>query len=119
MNSIGWNSSGFIPILAVIFTSPILQHHQVVTVHDFAAVVAAERLLDAVRAQAADAHDLVGAVVRDAAGDAPPVAVDDGHGLAAQKGALHVLYARRQQAAPVIAQHLRRAAVHDDAPLHR
>src|SRR3989304_2894520 len=77
-----------------------LQEHQVIAVHHFAAVVVAERRLDAVAAEAADTQDLLGAVVGDAAGDAAAVAV-------------------RQQAPSLLAQGLAGPRVDGDAPLER
>ena len=86
--------------------------------HDLAAVVVAERLFDAVRAKAADAHDLFGSVVGDSAGDSSPIAIQNRYGLAALEGAPHVLDACRQQAAPGLPQDFRSAAVHYDAALY-
>src|SRR6266542_4277072 len=118
MSSISRKSAGVLPTLAVTFTSPILQQHQVVPVHDLAAVVMAESLFDAVRAKATDTEDLVGSVIGDSAGDSSPIAIEDRHSLAALEGALHILHARRQQAAPGLTQDFCGAAVDYDASLH-
>src|SRR3990172_3359197 len=94
-----------------------LQEHQVIAVHDLAAVVVAERRLDAVAAEAADANDLLRAVVGDTAGDAAAVAVRDRYRVAALEAAGHVVHAGRQEAPSLLAQGLAGAGVHGDAPL--
>src|SRR3990170_5360972 len=94
-----------------------LQEHQVIAVHHFAAVVVAEGRLDAVAAEAADTHDLLRAVVGDAAGYAAAVAVRDRHRVAALEAAGHVAHAGRQKAPSLLAQRLAGAGVDGDAPL--
>src|SRR3990172_7574411 len=94
-----------------------LQEHQVIAVHHFAAVVVAEGRLDAVAAEAADADDLLRAVVGDAAGDAAAVAVRDRYGVAALEAAGRVAHAGRQEAPALLAERLAGAGVDGDAPL--
>src|SRR5438445_12750141 len=73
----------------------LLEADEIVPVHDFTAVLVAQRFLDAVRAQAADARDVFRAVVGDAIGDAPAVGIDHVYGVATREGAAHVLNAGR------------------------
>src|SRR3970282_1078869 len=94
-----------------------LEQYQVIAVHHFAAVVVAERRLDAVAAEAADTNDLLRAVVGDAAGDAAAVAVGDRDGVATLEAAGHVTHPGRQEAPPLLAQRLAGPRVHGDAPL--
>src|SRR3972149_5006470 len=89
-----------------------LQEHQVIAVHDLAAVVVAERRLDAVAAEAADTRDLLRSVVGDAAGGAAA-------GAAALEAAGHVAHAGGQEAAALLAKGLAGAGVHGDAPFER
>src|SRR3990172_874335 len=96
-----------------------LQEHQVIAVHDLAAVVVAERCLDAVAAEAADTRDLLRAVVGDAAGDAAAVAVGDRDRVAALEAAGHAGHAGGQEAAALLAEGLAGAGIHGDAPLER
>ena len=72
--------------------------------HHLLAVVVAEGFLDFARPQAADAGDVLGAVVGDAAGDAAARAVHDVHGVTAPELPRDAAHPGGQQAAVMLQQ---------------